>query len=244
MSGPYGGQDQGPREAPQPASEELAPAEPTSAEPTPAEPTPALPSADAPPAGSAGGGGWQTPDTASFGVPIAAGPATGVTYADLIPRIVAYIIDALILGFGFALVWSVLFTALFITGGFGGVFIGLIIGTVGLLIASAIYFIFTWTKWRASPGQRILSLETVNAGDGATIHQDMAIRRWLFLYGPGAISSTLAYAGGGAIGILANLISFLILGYYIWLLYTAAQDPKRQGFHDKQANTVVVKRSA
>ena len=229
MSDPYGGQDQAP----------IDPAAQTPM-PTPSEPTGGV----APPTGGPGGG-WQTPtDTSSFGVPLAAGPAAGVAYADLVPRIIAYVIDALILGFAFGIVWAVVLTTFFITGGFGGAFIALIIGTVGLLIASAAYFILTWTKWRASPGQRILSLETVNADDGATIRQDVAIRRWLYLYGPGAISSAFGLAGTGVIGILSTIVSIAVFAYYIYLLYSASQDPRRQGFHDKQANTVVVKRSA
>ena len=32
-----------------------------------------------------------------------------------------------------------------------------------------------------------------------------------------------------------------MLGYAIYLLYTAANSPTRQGFHDVQASTVVVK---
>jgi uncharacterized RDD family membrane protein YckC len=184
--------------------------------------------------------GWATPSQSTFGVPIAAGPAAGVTYADLVPRIIAYVIDAIILGIGYAIVWTLLFTTLFITGGFGGVWVAVVLGTVGLLAASAVYFIYTWTRWRASPGQRILSLETVNAADGATIGQDMAIRRWLFLYGPGALSSAVGFA---AVGLLSTAVSVLVFAYYVYLLYSASQDPRRQGFHDKQASTVVVRRS-
>jgi hypothetical protein len=77
--------------------------------------------------------------------------------------------------------------------------------------------------------------------NGATLSQDQAIRRWLFLYGPGAISSAVGLA---PIGFLSTLISLAVLGYYIYLLYSASQDPRRQGFHDKQVDTVVVKRSA
>ena len=33
------------------------------------------------------------------------------------------------------------------------------------------------------------------------------------------------------------------LAYLIYLLYTTNSDPKRQGFHDHYANTVVVKRA-
>ena len=36
-------------------------------------------------------------------------------------------------------------------------------------------------------------------------------------------------------------ISLLVLVYYIYLTVSIAQDPLRQGLHDKQAKTVVVK---
>jgi uncharacterized RDD family membrane protein YckC len=220
MSGPYGGQDQAPAPAPTGAPGEPAPgAQPESS--------------------------WQTPaETPSFGVPMASGPTTGVTYADLVPRIIAFVVDAIILNVVFWIAWSLVFTTLFITGGLGGVWVAAIIGLVGYLVASAAYFIYTWTRWRATPGQRILSLETVNADDGATITQDVAIRRWLYLFGPSVLSSVLSLGAGYAIGILSPLVSLAILAYYIYLLYSASQDPRRQGFHDKQVKTVVVKRSA
>jgi hypothetical protein len=224
---------------PEPMDAAVAPME---AAPMMAAPAAEPEAAPAAPAAAAQESGWQTPgESSTFGVPIAPGPVAGVTYADLVPRIVAYIIDAIILGIGYAIVWSILIATLFVSGGLGGVWVGLIVGSVALLAASAVYFIWTWTHWRASPGQRILSIETVNAPNGATLSQDQAIRRWLFLYGPGAISSAVGLA---PIGFLSTLISLAVLGYYIYLLYSASQDPRRQGFHDKQVDTVVVKRSA
>jgi uncharacterized RDD family membrane protein YckC len=187
-----------------------------------------------PGAGAPAPAGFQT-------APLAAGPAPGISYADLVTRIIAFIIDGVILGFGYVIVWSILLGALFVTGGFGGFFIGVIIGAVIYLVASAVYFVYTWTTMRASPGQKILNLETVNAADGATLSRDQAIRRWAFLFGPAALATVFGYSGGG-LGILSTLISLVSLGYTIYLLYTASQDPKRQGFHDKQAGTVVVKR--
>ena len=47
---------------------------------------------------------------------------------------------------------------------------------------------------------------------------------------------------GTSLGILSSLLSLATLGYLIYLLYTVSQDSKRQGYHDKQASTVVIKR--
>jgi uncharacterized RDD family membrane protein YckC len=186
------------------------------------------------------GPGPGAPAPAGFQVaPVAAGPAPGVAYADLVTRVIAYVIDAVILFVGYIVVWSILLTALFVTGGFGGFFIGAIIGSVLLLVASAVYFVYTWTTMRASPGQKIMSLETVNAADGGTLSRDQAIRRWAFLFGPAALAAAFGYSGVGILGSLISLLSFL---YLIYLLYTVSQDSKRQGFHDKQAGTVVVQR--
>jgi uncharacterized RDD family membrane protein YckC len=184
-----------------------------------------------------------TPPPTFQAVPVAAGPAPGVAYADLVTRIIAFVIDGVILGFGYVIVWSILLTALFVTGGFGGFFIGAIIGSVLLLVASAVYFVYTWTTMRASPGQKVLSLETVNAADGSTLTRDQAIRRWAFLFGPAALATAFGYSGGG-LGIIGLLISLASFGYLIYLVYTTSQSPKRQGFHDVQAGTVVVKRNA
>jgi uncharacterized RDD family membrane protein YckC len=169
---------------------------------------------------------------------VSAGPAPGVAYADLVTRIIAYIIDAIILGVVWTVVWSVVFGTLFVTSGYAMLLVAGI--ALGILWAgaSAVYFVYTWTKMRASLGQRVLSLETVNAADGATLTNNQAIRRWVFLFGIPGLLAVLS----NVIGTLGLLLSLAGLGYSIYLLYTASQSPKRQGYHDVQANTVVVKR--
>ena len=166
---------------------------------------------------------WQAPPP---GPAKAAGPAPGVAYADLGIRIGAYIIDVIV-------------QVILISGAVGAIL------SVIFIIAfeaafSAIYFIYSWTSLRASPGQKALGLETVNAADGRTVTQPQAIRRWLFLFGPFILLSALQLVVGSALGGLFGLISF---GYFVYLLYTTYQDPKRQGYHDHQADTVVVKRT-
>ena len=45
------------------------------------------------------------------------------------------------------------------------------------------------------------------------------------------------------LGTLGSLIGLLAFGYEIFLLWTTYQSPKKQGYHDVQAGTVVVKRA-
>ena len=191
-----------------------------------------------------GSGNWQAPPPPGPGgfqaAPPAAGPAPGVVYADTVTRVIAYIIDAIIFFIVAVFIVGLLILAIFTGGGFMAL-IGTILLAVISIGGSAVYFIYTWTRMRASIGQRVLGLETVNAADGATLTQDQAIRRWAFLFGPTALGAVLGYAPGD-LGLLGSLVGLLAFIYEIYLLYTVTQSPKRQGYHDVQAGTVVVKR--
>jgi hypothetical protein len=230
MTDPVGG-------APNP--EAPIPAEPAGAWPT--EPAAAPPpAAPAPPPATPGpppdGGSWNAPPPAAApggfqtqAVVAEPGPAPGIAYADLVARIIALIIDAFIVGLiGFII--GAVFTAIG-----GGLFFLLLGGLVSAAI-SLTYFVYTWTTMRASPGQKILNLETVNAVDGATVVQRQAVLRWLWLFGPQAIIGVIPF-----VSLFAWPLEVL---YGLFLLYTASQSPKRQGYHDVKASTVVVKRVA
>lgn len=218
--------------------------------PPPSEPTPPPPTTPPAGAGAPPPANWQAPQPQTGGfatATIAAGPAPGVAYADTTMRVVAYIIDSIILGIAIALVAIILGAIAFgivVNGGFViGVVIAVIIAIIALL-GSAFYFVYFWQNLRASPGQKMLGLETVNAADGATLTRDQAVRRWAFLFGPQVVASVFQFSGSvsnglGALGSLLGLLAFL---YAIYLLYTVTQSSKRQGFHDVQAATVVVKR--
>ncbi len=166
--------------------------------------------------------------------------AGGLIYADVPSRIIAYIVDAIILGVGFFILFTI-FGGLFFASAIGGFGILSFVWFVILLLiyaaGSAIYFIYTWTKMRGSPGMRVLGLQVLNAADGAALTQPQAIRRWLFLFGPNVVGQVAALMLGG----LGTLLSLLLLGYVLYLLYTTANSATRQGFHDVQAATVVVK---
>ena len=218
--------------------------DPAGGPPPPQGSVPPPPGAVPPPQGAVPppqGGSWNAPPpTAAPGgfqtqaVAAEPGPAPGIVYADLVNRIIALIIDGVIL-------WVINVVLIII----GGVF-AVALGGLGLIMTlffgliyafvSAIYFVYGWTRMRASFGQKFLNLETVNAADGATLTQNQAIRRWAFLWGPFALAAIIPI-----VGIFINLLAFL---YALYLLYTTSQSPKRQGYHDVQAGTVVVKRVA
>jgi uncharacterized RDD family membrane protein YckC len=208
--------------------------EPAAAAPA-AQPAAAVPAAGPPPAASSTPG-WVNTVTSTQTV---AGPA-GMTYADVPARIFAYIIDAIIMGVAFGILYSI-FLALFLGSALSGfelmTFVWFVVLVLIYAAGSAIYFIYTWTKLRGSPGQRVLGLETLNAADGAVLTQPQAIRRWLFMFGP----FVLAQAASLMLGGLGMIVSLALFAYGVYLLYSTANSPTRQGFHDVQASTVVVK---
>jgi uncharacterized RDD family membrane protein YckC len=194
-------------------------------------------------------GNWQTPPPAAPGgfqpgsfqpgnfqqAAVEAGPAPGVVYADIVTRVIALIIDSVIL--------FVPYFVIAIPLAFMGS-IGSFVAAVLYLVGSGAYFVYTWTKMRASYGQKFMKLETVSAADGSTLTQERAIRRWAFMFGPTALVLVMSNLPILALALLGGLMSLVALGYDIYLLYTTSQSPKRQGFHDVQAGTVVVKRLA
>ena len=70
--------------------------------------------------------------------------------------------------------------------------------------------------------------------DGSTMNQRQAVLRWLWLWGPQAIIGVIPF-----VALFAWPLEIL---YGLFLLYTTSQSPKRQGYHDVQANSVVIKR--
>ena len=225
MSGPEPGSTP-PPDAPPPAA-------PPPAAPPPAAPPPAASWAPAPPP-------TEVPGHA------------GLFYADVPNRVIALIMDAILVGIvGFIVdvaIWAVLGTPTSVTTvndpnavlgvridtstNWASVFVGAI---VGIAISFGYYF-YTWTRMRGTLGQRALGMQVGNAFDGATLTSEQAVRRWLALGGIFALAQFLNPLP--LLGLLIGLVSFV---YTIFLLYTTATSPTKQGFHDKFANSVVVK---
>ena len=182
-------------------------------------------------------GGWAAPP------PVQAGPA-GFAYADVPNRAIAYIIDAILLGIvnliAFAILASIGLNPITINLNNPALveynFVaGLIAALVGLAISGA-YFLYTWTAMRGTVGMKVLGMQVGNAGDGKTLTMEQAVRRWIALGAPFSLAQ--AFNPAPAIGMVLGLVAFL---WFIFLLWTTYSSPTKQGFHDKFANTMVVK---
>ncbi len=173
--------------------------------------------------------------------------AAGFVYADVPNRIFALIIDVIVLAVIGAVVGAVLGAIV------GPVykfdldlenvnvavetnFLALILYLAATMAISAAYWIYCWTQLRGSLGQKVLGMQVGNFPDGKTLTQDQAIRRWIALGGIFPIAQ--AINGFPALGGLINVAIFI---YTVYLLYSTAKSPTKQGFHDKFANSVVVK---
>jgi uncharacterized RDD family membrane protein YckC len=181
--------------------------------------------------------GWAAPPP-----PVQAGPA-GFVYADVPNRAIAYIIDAILVAIVAGIIGGILGGIGLSTGSFEPGTLNFSVNYVGLLVSaiigaaiSAAYFIYTWTNMRGTVGMKVLGMQIGNAGDGKTLTTDQATRRWLVIAAPGILAQVLFVIP--AIGALLALLAF---GWFIYLLWTTYSSPTKQGFHDKYANTMVVK---
>jgi uncharacterized RDD family membrane protein YckC len=191
------------------------------------------PAAPPPPATS----GWAAPPP-----PVQAGPA-GFVYADVPNRAIAYIIDAIIVAIVVGIINSILsgigLASATIEPGTLNVsinIVGLIVSAIIGAVVSAAYFVYTWTSMRATIGMRVLGMQIGNAGDGKTLTMDQAVRRWLIIAAPGLLSQVLF-----VLPIIGFLLALVSLAWFIYLVYTTAKSPTKQGYHDIFAHTQVVK---
>lgn len=171
--------------------------------------------------------------------PTPTAPASGLVYADVPNRVIAFIIDAIVIAVIMVFVTIILGAIGLAAGMFGstsGTFVGSIVYAVVSTLIGAAYFIYTWTSMRATVGMRALGMQIGNAADGATLTQDQAIRRYLALAAPGIVGSALS-----GLSVIGWLLSLASLAWVIYLLYTTSQSPTKQGFHDVFAQTMVVK---
>ena len=157
-------------------------------------------------------GGWQIPEPEP-------GPAPGVAFAGFGERLVAYIVDAIIVGvviLAVSIVGGLVIAGGAATGGAGAVIGGGLFLVVAILVVSLGYFPFFWARDGATPGMRMFGLMVVRDSDGGPISGGQAILRLIGYW----ISSLVFYLG------------------YIWIFI----DKRRRGWHDLIAGTVVVQR--
>jgi uncharacterized RDD family membrane protein YckC len=190
--------------------------------------------------------GWGQSLTSTAALP---GPA-GLTLADIPNRLIAFVLDVILL----AVVGLLL--ALVIGGLFGGMTVGgstvggsldeaggglnvaafLVVGVAQLAIGFG-YFGYSWVMLRGTAGMKMLRLQLGDQADGHAISWNQALVRWILLGIPATLL-TFAIYEPSLLGLVLSLAGFTWL---VVLLYTTAQSPGKQGFHDRHARTVVVR---
>jgi uncharacterized RDD family membrane protein YckC len=228
QSGPPGstGQPSQPPPPPQQSGWQQAPTQPTQPAPAP------------PPAQRTQVPVWTSNLTSTAPV---AGPA-GYYYADVPNRVIAYIIDIIILaiiGFVVNLIIFAIFGPVRTTtlqGTTENLGASLVAAVLGLAI-SAGYFIYMWSAMRGTVGMKVLGLQIGDERDGRSITYQQGFIRWLIIGIPG-ILATFAGTLGIGIGFLLGLVGIIWL---IALLVSIAQSPTKQGYHDRYAHTIMVK---
>jgi uncharacterized RDD family membrane protein YckC len=205
--------------------------EPTPAGEPPAESPPAdPPPADPPPAQRVQ---WAVPPPAAE-VP----GAPGLAFADIPARLVAYIVDAFIVGLvGSVAALSLGFGETTVTATASYEWVSATTFSVSFALVGLVYFVYFWTGGRrATIGQRIFDIQVGNAFDGRPLSLDQALGRWV---GYGSFIGLLA--------IVPGLDGFASLAQLIWvlvLLVTSARSPTKRGLHDRFAGTALVRPSS
>lgn len=159
------------------------------------------------------------------------GVENGFKYAGFWIRLLAYIIDSLLLLILFA------FPMIFLKQGFNpekiiekiesgdlSVLLNIsffMITFIIIIIFSIGYYIISWSKWGKTFGMKILGIKVVD-NEGKNISMGKAFLRWLMGY---FLPGIIPYVG---------VLLYLALGIMI------AVDNKKQGWHDKIAGSYVI----
>src|SRR5688572_6754506 len=187
--------------------------------------TPATPAAPA--AGAVAG--WTAPDA---GLPAA--PVEGFVIAGIGSRLVAWLLDGLIVGLIAVLVGTLLIVVSGLTTAGDAILVSTALSVV-ILAIDFVYLVGFWTgPRRATPGMRLLALEIVDATSGAALTVRAAVIRWLAF---GAFLSLLA-----ALPVIGEISSWVLIGWSVFLLMTTAMSPVNQGIHDRWAGSAVMRR--
>jgi uncharacterized RDD family membrane protein YckC len=165
----------------------------------------------------------------------------GLRYADVPNRIMALVIDIVLLsltGSVLTLVFDVISDPGAIDSAGGE--LDLLAFTLVLALQLALSFAYfggLWTLTGATVGMRLLGLRIGDEADGRAISWRQSLIRWLILGLPALLSSLAVYVPN-AIGLILGALG---LAWLLLLLYTMAQSPAKQGLQDRYAHTILVR---
>ena len=191
--------------------------------------------------------GWQVPPQRTVET------AQGYAVAGIVPRLVAYFLDSILV----SIVPTILSLVLVDYGAYFREVIEsmpidpatgmptssmapvpvtteIVLITIISTAISYLYFVGFWTSGgQATPGMRGLRMRLVDVTGGTTLSIGQATKRWI---GYGAPLALLAF-----IPPFQTVAGLLQIGISLILLITAATDDRKQGLHDRWANSVVIR---
>jgi uncharacterized RDD family membrane protein YckC len=177
----------------------------------------------------------------------AATPVEGVAYGDVAARLLAYVLDALLVGvviFAVAFVMTrLLGPTLRIAEADGAARATVddgraVLNAVVATLITGAYFVGSWSVMRGTPAQRLLGMRVVRASDGARLGPGQALVRWLLLGAPLGLASVVLFRAPAS----ALLLGLISLVWYLVILATTARDRRKRGIHDRVAGSVVLRR--
>lgn len=173
----------------------------------------------------------------SAGPPVA-GPA-GLIHADAPTRVVAYLMDVVLLTALGLLVQAATGSLLGDLASERGDVEALpfVVFAILALILSAGWFIYPWATHRGTVGMRLLGLRIGHERDGRSIETGQGLVRWLLLGIP-TLLVTLPVFVASPVTWIPSVVG---MAWLMALLVSLAVSPGKQGYHDRHARTIVTR---
>ncbi len=188
-------------------------------------------------------------------------PARGVTLGELPIKGIAFLIDVLLIQQSSALVFQVfsfVTSHTILVAATGGVtdpvlaaWIAFGLPLIGLGAIEAIAYVFLYRVYRASPGQMVMGLFTLEVAGGTALSKGRAFVRWVVLLLPALIMSSgdaIGYLGHFAVqtkidqAVFQGMAVLLPFIWFVILTITILLNRNGRGLHDRLARSVVVRR--
>jgi hypothetical protein len=165
----------------------------------------------------------------------------------VVVRLVAYVLDALLLALAIYVVVLLLHALVGPTvriaevDGVPRLSVDRLRSVVDAVVATAVagaYFVGSWLAFRGTPALRLVRARVERADGGGRLALGSAFKRWLMLGAPFGLLSTLVLPMPWLGAILAVVIAF----WNLVLLVTTARDRRKRGLHDRVADSIVLRR--
>jgi hypothetical protein len=174
-------------------------------------------------------------------------PLDDVRGVGVVVRLVAYVLDALLLALGIYVVLLVLHALIGPTvriaavNGVPRLSVDRLRSLIDTAVATAVagaYFVGSWLAWGGTPAQRLVRARVERADGGGRLALGSAIKRWLLLGAPFGLVSTLLLP----LPWLGAILVVVIALWHLVLLVTTARDRRKRGLHDRLSGSIVLRR--